>query len=298
MIAMDVVDTLRHDRDLVERELNDEVRRKDLIDRLREIYRGQGIDVPDRILEDGVRALEEERFTYKPPADSLSTRLAKIYVSRGTWGRYVGGAALAMVLLWGANYLFYTRPQQLREAERVTELKQRLPDSLNKLGKDIASEASDNTISERAQALVRQGLNAASSGNLPGARAAEASLKDMLEALRSVYEVRIVNRKGEVSGIWRIPRRNPNAFNYYLVVEAIGTDGNAIAQRITNEETGRSEKVRTWALRVDKRVFDRVAADKADDGIIQNNIAGVKERGRIDPTWKIETSGGAITKWN
>ena len=51
MIAMDVVDTLRHDQLIVERELNGDERKAKLIERLREIYSAQGIDVPDKIVE-------------------------------------------------------------------------------------------------------------------------------------------------------------------------------------------------------------------------------------------------------
>lgn len=65
MLAMDVVDTLRHDMRIAERELGDDERRATLKKRLKEIYSAQGIDVPDSILEDGVKALEEDRFVYK-----------------------------------------------------------------------------------------------------------------------------------------------------------------------------------------------------------------------------------------
>src|SRR4029453_14516698 len=41
VLAMDVVDTLRHRERLVERELNEE----QLIERLRSLYKGQGIEV-------------------------------------------------------------------------------------------------------------------------------------------------------------------------------------------------------------------------------------------------------------
>nr|MDJ0956301.1 DUF6384 family protein [Arenicellales bacterium] len=51
MLAMDVVDTLRHQQLLVERELNTEDRDKKMMDRLREIYASQGIEVPDHVLE-------------------------------------------------------------------------------------------------------------------------------------------------------------------------------------------------------------------------------------------------------
>jgi hypothetical protein len=48
MLAMDVVDTLRHDQRLVERELLADASDEALIKRLRELYKGQGIEVPDR----------------------------------------------------------------------------------------------------------------------------------------------------------------------------------------------------------------------------------------------------------
>ena len=67
MIAMDVVDTLRHREDLVRRELNDEGRERELIARLRQIYHDQGIEVPDHVLAEGVKALDDSRFVYTPP---------------------------------------------------------------------------------------------------------------------------------------------------------------------------------------------------------------------------------------
>ncbi|OYW82927.1 MAG: hypothetical protein B7Z22_13340, partial [Hyphomonas sp. 32-62-5] len=85
MLAMDVVDTLRHRTRIVDMELNEEAREEQLIARLKEIYGAQGIEVPDRILKDGVKALAEQRFVYKPPADTFSVKLAKMYVSRKKW---------------------------------------------------------------------------------------------------------------------------------------------------------------------------------------------------------------------
>ena len=298
MIAMDVVDTLRHDRSLVERELNDEARRKDLIDRLRKIYSGQGIEVPDRILEEGVRALEENRFTYKPPdPNTLSTRLANLYVTRGGWGRYVVGLAAGLAAFFLVNYLVFERPQQLKaEAERH-ELTELIPARVQKLVEDIRSEASDGLVATRAEAIAKTGLNAASSGDLAAARKSEQQLTDTLEQLRAAYEIRIVNREGDVTGLWRIPKANPDTYNFYLVVEAIDANGKRVPQLITNEETGKRERVETWAVRVDRPVLVSVKADKDDDGIIQNNIAGRKLRGELDPQWSIEVQDGAITRW-
>ena len=71
MLAMDVVDTLRHRQHVVARELNEEAREADLMQRLRKIYAAQGIEVPDHILRDGVEALKKSRFVYEPPAAGL-----------------------------------------------------------------------------------------------------------------------------------------------------------------------------------------------------------------------------------
>jgi hypothetical protein len=298
MIAMDVVDTLRHDRSLVERELNDEARRKDLIDRLRKIYSGQGIEVPNRILEEGVRALEENRFTYTPPdPNTLSSRLAKLYVTRGSWGRYVVGLAAGLAAFFLVNYLVFERPQQLKAEAEQHELTELIPARVQKLVDDIRSEASDGLVATRAEAIAKTGLNAASSGDLAAARKSEQQLSDTLEQLRAAYEIRIVNREGDVTGLWRIPKANPDTYNFYLVVEAIDANGKRVPQLITNEETGKRERVETWAVRVDRPVLVSVKADKDDDGIIQNNIAGRKLRGELAPQWSIEVQGGAITRW-
>ena len=94
MLAMDVVDTLRHNQDLVLRELDEPRREAELIDRLREIYRGQGIAVPDSVLHEGVRALKESRFLYTPPAPGWRTTLAHWWVRRHRIGKVaLAGAA-------------------------------------------------------------------------------------------------------------------------------------------------------------------------------------------------------------
>jgi hypothetical protein len=297
MIAMDVVDELRHDEKVVERELDDDARRKRLIERLREIYHGQGIEVSDRILEEGVKALEEERFVYKPPKDGLGTRLAKIYVARETWGRWAIGIAGAIALLWLLNHIVYERPRLAAIEEARVESEERLPASLRQFAADIASEARDAGVKAKAQELARSGLNAAKAGDLRTARSVEAELRAMLARLREEFSIRIVSRPGESTGLWRIPDDNPSAYNYYIVVEALDRNGNPLAQEILNEETGKRERVPQWAMRVDRPVLEAVRADKNDDGIVQKSEAGVKLRGELEPQWMIPVAGGAITRW-
>src|SRR5262252_7874903 len=89
MLAMDVVDTLRHRELMLDREVEAEDRDQRLLVRLREIYTAQGIAVTDEVLAQGVAALREERFVYTAPTPSFRRSLATLYVARGRWGKWV-----------------------------------------------------------------------------------------------------------------------------------------------------------------------------------------------------------------
>src|SRR5690606_27582113 len=103
MLAMDVVDTLRHREHLIARELAAGARDEDMVARLRQIYAAQGIDVPDRILQEGVEALKENRFVYTPKGSPGARRWALLWVRRGR----VAAAALGLVLLVAAAVYGY-----------------------------------------------------------------------------------------------------------------------------------------------------------------------------------------------
>lgn len=297
MIAMDVVDVLRHDQRIAEQELGDDSRRAQLIKRLRQIYRDQGIEVSDRILEEGVKALEEERFTYDPPKDNWRRKLAVLYVTRANWGRWVLGMLFAAAVVGVSWYVIYQRPRALALEQSRVELNQLLPARMKTALAGIEKETKVAAVIERARQIHVDGIAAAKSGDVVKARESVKILEDMLNELRETYTIKIVTRQGELSGLWRIPRVNPAARNYYLIVEAVRPDGSVLPRTMVNEETGKRETVKTWALRVPKSVLERVQSDKGDDGIIQNTSIGAKARGVLEPTWYVEVSGGALTKW-
>ena len=99
------------------------------------------------------------------------------------------------------------------------------------------------------------------------------------------------------SGVWRIPEVNPTARNHYLIVEAVGPDGAAIAMPVTSEESRKTSTVKRWGVRVGQDIFDAVRRDKSDDGIIQNDRVAEKKRGMSAPEWAIPAPPGAITEW-
>ncbi|HEX6995917.1 MAG TPA: DUF6384 family protein [Gammaproteobacteria bacterium] len=289
MLAMDVVDTLRHRERLIERELGAEDRERQLKERLREIYAGQGIEVSDAVIEQGVRALRENRFVYQPAEPGLRRSLAVLYVTRDRWGKWVGAgvAAVAAVLL---TYQLAIRGPALREIEE-------LPHRLEAAEQAVLDVAIVPEAEAEARSLAAEGDAALGRGDYDDAREAVAELGALRARLEQQYELRIVSRPGELSGVWRIPEDNPSAQNYYLIVEAVAPDGSVVGLPVENEETGETETVTRFGLRVDEATFNRVREDKSDDGIIQNNVVGVKRRGELEREYLVETTGATITEW-
>ena len=297
MLAMDVVDTLRHNERLVERELAGDARDEQLVKRLREIYDAQGIEVPDHVLAEGVEALKQQRFVYEPPGPSFGRTLAKLYVKRAAWGWPLLIGLAVLVVLWGGYRFGIEGPREAARERQAIELSQDLPRDMKALVAEIEDLALVEEARGRARALLQDGLAAAAAGKLEAARGAEQALRALRESLAASYVIRIVSRPGESSGVWRIPDANPNARNYYLIVEAVDPKGDVLTLPVTSEEDGKARRVSKWGVRVSDATFEAVRADKSDDGIIQNNRLGVKQRGHLEPDYAVETPGGVILDW-
>jgi hypothetical protein len=288
LLAMDVVDTLRHRTRVVDMELNAEVREQQLIERLKEIYVAQGIDVPEKILKDGVKALEEQRFVYKPPENTFSVKLAKLYISRGRWAPIAG--VVAVVILAASAFGWFSVRADAAEW-------QRMPAEITKLSIEGQALAIDPAVDGQIQVMERTGLRAVAEQDHGDARTQVAALKDINDRLALEYDVRIVSRPGEDTGFYRIPDDNPIGRNYYLVVEAVPPGGGLVKVPVRNDETQKIERVDKWAQRVSEQTFDKIKEEKSGSGLIANDVLGHKARGELEPKYDVPTPGGAITKW-
>lgn len=297
MLAMDVVDTLRHNQDLVARDLNGEAREKQLIEKLRELYHQQGIEVSDAILKEGVAALGESRFVYTPPKPGLGVALARLYVGRKRWLPAAFALFLMLVIGLGGYFLVWA-PYQANQRDQVRiELAEKLPAEMDALYQTIFEETKVTQAADDAAAIRDRGKRAAAEGNRAAAEQAIADLTGIRDTLRLEYQLRVVSRDGVKSGFWTFPEINTDATNYYVVVEAIDPHGAALTLPILNEENNQTEKVNIWGIRVPESVYRAVEADKKDDGIIQRNIVGMKEFGYLETSYLIQVLGGAVTRW-
>jgi hypothetical protein len=409
MLAMDVVDTLRHQQSLVERELGTDDHDQALIAKVRKIYADQGLEVSDEVIASGVKALREERFTYTPPKKSFQLTLAHLYVHRGRWAKRGALLLAALLVIYLGYQLAVVAPQKRsrqkaaqainlridRQRDQISVAKARLarlnqslieakeaglnkasvastglvdqterdmsaarekvqalekleittrvdgerlaknsatvtgrldqrkelisalsahldnaekavaaldelkilPEKLIAQRDRILSEARQKDVARQAEELYTDAMAALGRGDVAAAQNGYALLQQLYDRLVQEYQLRIVSREGVRSGVWRIPRNNPNARNYYVIVEAVTADGKRLELPVTSEEDGKTRTVKQWGLRVKASVFEQIKRDKMDDGIINNNVLGAKKRGYLHPNYFIPTTGGAITQW-
>jgi anti-sigma-K factor RskA len=296
MMAMDVVDTLRHEEGQVARELKADERDAAMVERLRKVYAAQGIDVPDHILKAGVEDLKRDRFVYAPPAAGFQRTLAMIYISRATWSKWLAGVAAVLMVATTAWYMLVALPQQRAEAALTARL-DALPQTYADLVDRIDALTENTEIEAEALRLADDGKIALTDGKNDAAFKAETGLRDLAGKLAEVFEVQIISREGVPTGITRIPDANQDAENHYIVVEAIDPDGNILERDIISEENGKTVRVDKWGQRVSDTIYNAVRRDKVDDGIVQKGMLGQKIRGELDITWRSGVQEGAITEW-
>jgi hypothetical protein len=297
MIAMDVVDTLRHRDDLVRRELDEEGREAELIARLKQIYHDQGIEVPDRVLLDGVKALKDSRFVYTPPPRGWKRTLLTAWVRREVYGRRAGIGAAVLAAGLGSYYLLEVRPARVAQEQARIELTETLPKALKQAHANVAAIATDPAAKQKADALLADGERAIRDGNRDGAAKVRGELSSLADDLAREYTLTIVSRPGESTAVWRRPPGRGQARNHYLIVEAITPKGERLTLPVRNEETGQTEMVSKFGVRVPESVYEEVRRDKTDDGIVRRNIVGIKRRGTLAVDYQVPSEGAFITRW-
>jgi hypothetical protein len=402
MLAMDIVDTLRHEQSLVARELASGERDEAFVARVRQIYASQGIEVSDALIRQGVEALKQDRFTYIPPPRTFAVRLAELWIDRWRWTRRAtiagfvaafGYAVVAIPNAWVAarEYGNYTdavtdlqqRGQRLGKqvdalaifanswqanapapvAGHLGQLAREYPlqraafapvvastqalaavdddafaaapeanyatlsvtrDGLELAERDVRALEDRMKAGERLRAVAQRfvlaearlqtmTLSGPATATLSDARArAEAALvaaddasaatavttlEQFAASLDLSYSLRIVSRQGVQSGVWRYAESAPDGKNYYIVVEAIDTAGNVVMVPVLNEETQKTQNVSRFAVRVPYAEYERVKADKQDNGLIDDAVVGEKRRGELEVNYQIAVAGGAITDW-
>src|SRR5512143_835950 len=194
MLAMDVVDSLRHADKLVERELSSEERDRQLKERLRKLYAAQGIDVPEHILDEGVAALREDRFVYRPPASGPRRSLALVWVRRRRWLKALAVAAGILAAVAGGWYFGVKLPAERQVAEQTREITETLPRQLQTELDRVLAVSKVDEAKRQARELAADGEAALKAGDAAAARRKLGQLTALREKLEESYVLRIISK--------------------------------------------------------------------------------------------------------
>ena len=170
-------------------------------------------------------------------------------------------------------------------------------DRLAAYGTDVArlhaavlGDAIEDLARERADQLRRSADAQLAARDADGLGETRRRLEDLHALVVAEFEIVVTG------GVWRRLDSDPDVRNDYLVVEARTADGLRIPVTITSEEYGTTDQVLEWGERVPRDVYDRVGADKQDNGIIDDERFGFKRRGYVTAERRYEDIG-QITEW-
>jgi hypothetical protein len=173
-----------------------------------------------------------------------------------------------------------------------------LPSRLDAFLAKIQELTTDEEIRKSAAAIHRQGRRSLEQPERWRAKEAVRQLSDLADSLAEEYTILITGGK------WRYRNDNPNVRTYYLIVEAVGSAKGRLPRLIKNEETGASDSVVQWGERVPFDVYERIRNDKQDNGKIDQNVFGRKERGQLEMKVTMQSDQGEvlprvgqITRW-
>ena len=154
----------------------------------------------------------------------------------------------------------------------------------------VLAEAVEDLALERAAGLRRSADAQLVARDADGLEETARDYRQLHQQVGSEYEIVIVG------GVWRFHTELDGVRNYYLRVQAIAPDGTRVPVVIRNEENGNTSEVTEWAERVPREVYDRVGADKQDNGLIDDDDFGFKRRGFVTAERSYEDLG-QITEW-
>ncbi|WP_315922379.1 DUF6384 family protein [Mesorhizobium sp. SP-1A] len=205
---------------------------------------------------------------------------------------------------------------QFLEAKRVADARKNI-DALNEMASSLKAKAEiatlistfETTKSETLKMSMDEGAKrsltplfgkaeaAARKGDVVAFNAAKRSLDEQINRIQSPLMLRIVDRAGVRSGVWRTPDNNRTKV-YYLIVEALDVNGVAVPFPIKNFETGNTETVTHWGIRVPEATYNKVGHDKQSDGVIDDFEVGKKPAGTLEFKWSIpQQNNQMITRW-
>lgn len=172
----------------------------------------------------------------------------------------------------------------------LSEEESRLYGDIGKVAKEDIVLRSNDSNHNKADALI-DNANVADLSQLVN------NMRNTYMVVSAEYEYLIHPGNEVYSGFYR--NAPGGGRNFYVTIEA-HENGKRIPQWIKNEENNRTEQVKYWGERVPERIYERVKNDKTNNGIIDNDEFGYKEKGYVTPEFTypgVNERKGQVTRW-
>jgi Family of unknown function (DUF6384) len=290
MRIMDVATEMRNRRETVEKEFAVDETKRLLREKLLQTTSITGERVTEAEVDAAIEAYFSTLYTYREPTGSLSLMLAHLYVRRGHLA-IVGILGVTLLITgWWTMHIATTRfSKSARSNRKAGRIESSISSDLMRaraISKDPAVIDELDRWQDQTK-LAREQLDTETLDKI------NSQLTERLSQLNEAYEVRILADPNEQSGFTRyFEDENGRRPAYYLIVYAKNEKGQLVRRTIENAETRQSVTVDRWAEQVPRDVYNRIAEDKKSDGILNETLFAVKERGKPGEEIRLEGSNG------
>lgn len=181
----------------------------------------------------------------------------------------------------------------VKDLKSLTEKSAELYNKMNLIVAEQNAREKVDDLYRKSQSYISSGSGSDLKTQIDERKKINDEMKSLSELLSQEYKIVVFAAPGMRTGTKR-KHDMSGEINYYLVVQAIDRNGRAIKMNIVNEENSSqgAKSVDFWGERVSKDVYERVIADKNDNGHIdqsnvqgtmhENRYFGVKKLGHLD----------------
>jgi hypothetical protein len=107
---------------------------------------------------------------------------------------------------------------------------------------------------------------------------------------------RVVDRKGEKSGFWRMRGNDAATKQWFVVVEAADANGKTFSVPVKSADTGVVKEVSKWAIEVTEKDFTALSDQLLKSKVIREPIGKAQSK-TSQPKWTVSTTGAMLTEW-
>ncbi len=291
---MDVARAIRDEQLTVEQQFQIEETRAKIRERLIASAQVAGDNVTAAEVDVAIQLYFDNLNVYRDPPWGFQRLLAQLYVWRVRLVSALAGVGAIGLGVWLAFFnpaMPWSPTNRAAQTVRLAEQEARsLLDRLNSFAKK--DEAATLAIDE----LIQEFLNAEATDHVAVIQQSQRRMTELLASLEEQYELQIVTGAGRYSLVAKEWTKGENSLGYYAIVEARSRDGRILSRTIKDAETGESRSVSQWGEQIPKEVYDRLRADKASDGVLNETGFAEKKRGSLNEQVLLPGSDGQPVK--